>query len=136
MPLQNALQCVKKLSLSSLQTSSGVKLKDDPLLPSILILVSAKNNKSLSHVNNINNTVVRMLIDTASSRNFITESLAKKLCLKSMGISPVELQTLNGFIAGVKSVYEVQATSLINDFTYRFHALSVKEICYLILAVI
>ena len=106
-----------------------MKLKDDPLLPSILILVSAKNNKSLSNVNNINNTVVRMLIDTASSRNFITESLAKKLCLKSMGISPVELQTLNGFIAGVKSVYEVQATSLINDFTYRFLALSVNEIC-------
>ena len=46
-----------------------------------------------------------------------------------MGISTVELQTLNGFIAGVKSVYEVQAISLINDFTYRFHALSVKEIC-------
>ena len=54
-----------------------MKLKDDTLLPSILILVSAKNNKSLSNVNNVNNSVVRMLIDTASSRNFITESIAK-----------------------------------------------------------
>ena len=106
-----------------------MRLKDDTLLPSILILVSA-NNQTLSSVNNgVQNSVVRMIIDTASSRNFITESLANKLCLKTMGTSMVELQTLNGFIAGVKSVYEVQVISLINDFTYRFHALSVKEIC-------
>ena len=44
-----------------------MKLKDDTLLPSILILVSANNNNSLSGVNNVNNSVVRMLIDTASS---------------------------------------------------------------------